>query len=212
MIHFFHSENFFARIAWKFSQLLLLNVLLLFFSLPLFTIGAAITAGSKVATDLIEGKAPAVVQQFWSTFCQSFRKSTLIWLGLLISLWLLTADWLYYFQLKGTPDLFTVGLVICTFMWLQFFQVSFFLLARYDSEIKTILLNSIKVAAKHPFKILSLHLLTAAPIVIMLLSPYALVFSMYIACFFGLSCFLYVRCQLLLAIFKKYEKVEIAEK
>ncbi|HFF2926911.1 TPA: hypothetical protein ACGCES_003696, partial [Vibrio cholerae] len=66
MIHFFHSENFFARIAWKFSQLLLLNVLLLFFSLPLFTIGAAITAGSKVATDLIEGKAPAVVQQFWS--------------------------------------------------------------------------------------------------------------------------------------------------
>ena len=49
MIHFFHSENFFARIAWKFSQLLLLNVLLLFFSLPLFTIGAAITAGSKVA-------------------------------------------------------------------------------------------------------------------------------------------------------------------
>jgi len=46
----------------------------------------------------------------------------------------------------------------------------------------------------------------------MLLSPYALVFSMYIACFFGLSCFLYVRCQLLLAIFKKYEKVEIAEK
>lgn len=47
MIHFFHSENFFARIAWKFSQLLLLNVLLLFFSLPLFTIGAAITAGLK---------------------------------------------------------------------------------------------------------------------------------------------------------------------
>ncbi|MBM9833772.1 DUF624 domain-containing protein, partial [Enterococcus faecalis] len=97
------------------SQLLLLNVLLLFFSLPLFTIGAAITAGSKVATDLIEGKAPAVVQQFWSVFCQSFRKSTLIWLSLLFSLWLLTADWLYYFQLKGTPDLFTVGLVICTF-------------------------------------------------------------------------------------------------
>jgi hypothetical protein len=97
-------------------------------------------------------------------------------------------------------------------MWLQFFQVSFFLLARYDSGIKTILLNSIKVAAKHPFKILSLHILTAAPIVIMLLSPYALVFSMYIACFFGLSCFLYARCQLLLAIFKKYEKVEIAEK
>jgi uncharacterized membrane protein YesL len=210
-MHFFHSENFFARIALKFGQLLLLNALLLFFSLPIFTIGATITAGSKVAISLIEGKEPAVFQQFWSVFCQAFRKSTLVWLCQLFALWLLIADWLYYFQLKGTSDLFTAGLVICTLLWLQFFQVSFFLLARYDSGIKMIFLNSLKAAAKHPFKIISLHLLTAAPFLIMLLSPYAFVFGMYIACFFGLSTFMYAQCGLLLAIFKKYEKVEIAK-
>ncbi|OTN75041.1 hypothetical protein A5886_000085 [Enterococcus sp. 8G7_MSG3316] len=208
MIYFFHSDRWFARILGKFGQLLILNALLLLSSIPIVTIGAAQTAGFHVLIQLIQGKEVAIVPSFFHVFRQSFVKSNLVWIGLVLFVWLLGVNWLYYIQMDQLFNGWIIGLSISTLICAHLFQCTFFSFARYNNRLRLILINDIKLLIMHPFRSILLHSVTLLPLLLMLLSPNLFVFGLYSACFFGISGWMYVRCGLLLAFFRKYEKVE----
>jgi len=208
MIYFFHSEGWIARIFIKFGQLLILNALILLSSIPIVTIGAAQTAGFHVLIQIIQKKEVAIVPSFLQIFRQSFVKSTLVWILLLLFMWLLGVNWLHYLQMNQLINGWIIGLCISTFICFHLCQCVFFSFARYHSSVRSILINDIKLLIKHPFRAILIHGVTLLPFLLMLLSPYLFVFGLYSACFFSISGWLYLRCVLLLAFFRKYEKVD----
>lgn len=208
MIYFFHSDGWVARLLSRFGQLILLNVLLLVSSVPIMTIGAAHTAGFHVLIQLIEGKEIAIIPTYLQVFRQSFAKSSLVWIVLLVFIWVLGINWLYYVQIDQVFTGWVLGLSISTMVCFHLFQCTFFSMARYNSNLKSILVNDIKIMIAHPFKSILLHAITLFPFLLMLLSAYLFIFGLYSACFFSISGWMYLRCKLLLAFFRKYEKVE----
>ncbi|GEM_PF-1618310 len=208
MFYFFHSEGWIARIFTKFGQLLIINVLILLSSIPIVTIGAAQTAGFHVLLQLIQGKEVAIVPRFLHVFRQSLVKSSVVWIALLLFVWLLGVNWLYYIQMNQLLNGWIIGLSISTIICVHLFQCVFFSLARYNSSLRSILVTDVKLLIKHPFRSILLHSITLLPFFLMLLSPYLFIFGLYSACFFSISGWLYLRCVLLLAFFRKYEKVD----
>lgn len=64
-------------------DLILVNILFCLLSVPIFTIGANITALCKVTRKIIEKENPSVLKSYFTCFKREFRQATILWLLLL---------------------------------------------------------------------------------------------------------------------------------
>lgn len=75
---FFAPDSAFSRFMTKVADLMILNLLFLVFSFPLFTIGASTTALYRCLLTFADGRGDRVVGMFWSAFRTNFKKATLL--------------------------------------------------------------------------------------------------------------------------------------
>ena len=69
----------------KLANIFLCNVLFCLFSLPLFTIGASLSALFACMQAIWdEDEDDIMAKQFWNAFKQNFRQATVIWLFCLL--------------------------------------------------------------------------------------------------------------------------------
>ena len=80
MQNFLSTENKPYRFMMKLYQLIVLNLMFLISCLPVFTIGAALTAMYAVTLKMIEDKEENLLQTYLMRFKKEFRQSTFIWL------------------------------------------------------------------------------------------------------------------------------------
>ena len=201
----FHVEGLLFKIGSKAWGLLILNFWLLVTSLPLITIGSSLTAAYYVAIKMIKDDDYRVTLNYFNSFKQNFKKSTALWLILLIIGMILGLDWFYLIRGQELQSWLTIGVLIVTALASQLYQVSFFYLARYQGNLQALIKGSLQIMFQQPLKSLLLVVIFATPFVLMVLSPYMLVFQLYISLFFGLSFNLFLRTYVLLMIFQKYE-------
>lgn len=64
----------------KVAKMMMLNVLVIVFSLPIFTMGAAIAAMHKCLQLILEDEEYRIIGDFWRAFKENFKKATVIWL------------------------------------------------------------------------------------------------------------------------------------
>lgn len=64
----------------KMSKMMGLNVLVILFSLPIFTAGAAFAAMHKVVRLIMDDEEYWIFLDFWKAFKENFKKATVIWL------------------------------------------------------------------------------------------------------------------------------------
>ncbi len=86
------SDNVIIRILNKLTDLLVLNILFLVCSLPIFTLGASLTAMYTVSLRSVRYGDGYVVQTFFKAFKRNFKQSTAAWLVILAVLLLLFFD------------------------------------------------------------------------------------------------------------------------
>ena len=201
----FHVEGLLFKLGSKAWGLLILNFWLLVTSLPLITIGSSLTAAYYVAIKMIKDDDYRVTLNYFNSFKQNFKKSTALWLILLIIGMILGLDWFYLIRGQELQSWLTIGVLIVTALASQLYQVSFFYLARYQGNLQALIKGSLQIMFQQPLKSLLLVVIFATPFVLMVLSPYMLVFQLYISLFFGLSFNLFLRTYVLLMIFQKYE-------
>lgn len=201
----FHVEGLLFKLGSKAWGLLILNFWLLVTSLPLITIGSSLTAAFYVAIKMIKEDDYRVTLNYFHSFKQNIKKSTGLWLILLIVGMILGLDWFYLIRGQELQSWLTIGVIIVTVLASQLYQVSFFYLARYQGNLQALIKGSLQIMFQQPLKSLLLVVIFATPFVLMVLSPYMLVFQLYISLFFGLSFNLFLRTYVLLMIFQKYE-------
>lgn len=149
MNRIFDMNNGFFRGLSKLVDCIYLSVLFVFSSIPIFTIGASLTALYYTIQKTIKNDRGYVGKEYWAAWRSNFKQSTLIWLINLLMLIVLYGDIqiLKVLEEGGNPlgkayVLFGVMLVLLL-LWISYLYPY---IARFENTTKAILKNAAYMA------------------------------------------------------------------
>lgn len=167
----------------KVADILILNILLILCSLPIFTFGASYTAMYYVTLKMVKDEESYTVKSFFKSFKLNFKQATVIWLIML------AIGSILYFDLKITSGEYAEAMaipanavkgmsiillataIIYTFTIVYVFPV----LSRFDNSVKNTIKNALLMSIRHFPYTIAIILITFVPIVFMYLVPRALI-------------------------------------
>lgn len=150
MAEFFNLDNPIWRFMGKVFDMMVLTVLWVVTSLPVFTIGASTTALYYAGMKLAKDQEGYVVKDFFYSFRENFRQATFMWCILAgLGIFLIT-DLTWYYQFKsGVGVMIFFMFVILTAFYIMILTYTFPLLARCQAGIKKILMLAFMIAVKN---------------------------------------------------------------
>lgn len=147
MFDMFKYDSPLMQFLSKVADLLWLNILFILCSIPIITIGASTTAMYYVSLKLIKDSEGNITSQFFRSFRQNFKQTTLIWSGMLGVIGLLVAD--IYIFVKADGEYQLIFKMILLIMGLLFIMIAFHvfpLLSKFENDTKNALKNAVVIA------------------------------------------------------------------
>ncbi|MCD8190920.1 MAG: DUF624 domain-containing protein [Clostridiales bacterium] len=128
----------------KLSDLVFCNILFCLFCIPVFTIGASLTALFDCTLSIAEDTEDSFIpRQFWRAFKGGFKRSTQLWLVCLAAFALLGAYYLAVSSLTGTlARTYRITFFVLVLLFACGFQYLFPLQARFHMPVKENLKNA----------------------------------------------------------------------
>lgn len=150
----FDLDNPVFRFLSRLVDLVVLNVLFLISCIPMFTIGAALTALYYVCINDWNPQDAHIFKKYTKSFKENFKKSTIIWLIMLAAgvvvgtdLWYMLSRW------RDTGvGAYRIGIIICiicTILYLCIFTYVWPLQAKFENKIAATLKNALGMAVAH---------------------------------------------------------------
>ena len=147
-LDFLKSEGRVARILGTLYQLICLNLLTLICCLPVFTIGAAVSAMHYCLLHLIRREDSYLTKDFFHSFRDNFRQATLLWLIKLAFLIPMAADLLLIENAPETmPRAFSYLVVVSGFLVMMLMAFVFPLQSHFQNTLGGTLVNSFRLGA-----------------------------------------------------------------
>ena len=139
---FLSYDGILAKVVRYVWNLFLLNICFVLCCLPVFTIGAAMSAMYSVFMN--SSVESSVLRQYFTAFKGNFKKATLIWLILLPITAVLVANWYFLlsYRFNGDGMLMAVG-IVATILYLSVTSFVFALQARYENTVWQTLKNAL---------------------------------------------------------------------
>lgn len=157
------------RILSRLTQLLWINFLVNITSLPLFTIGASVTAMHKVIYALYRNEDIPIAKTFFQAFRSNFRQATGIWLFYFVVFLCGALDCIFLQSLsQELRYLFLIAVLILCFSLLMSFVWAFLLQSRYQNRIWDTIRLSFVLWFSHPIRTIAMLLAWAAPWLLLL--------------------------------------------
>lgn len=127
----------------KATDLILLNVLWILFSLPIVTIGASTTAMYHVCIISLRNGDGYVVSRFWKSFRQNFVQATLLWIPMGLLMILLYVDFMFWYTQNTvfSKVMFCTNIVI-SLMIIMVMMYIFPVMAKLEGNIRTTIKNA----------------------------------------------------------------------
>lgn len=169
---FLHPDSKFMYYAFKFSDLVTLNILFIVCSLPILTIGASLSAMHYVLLGILRDNLDhGIAYSFFKSFRANFKQGTAIWLLYLLIGCIIAFD-LYLFQigiLTLSPIvkyiIYIVGFImLCSMNWV------FILQSRYTNPILATIRNSFLFCVFHFWDTLLMTAFICVPFILVILS------------------------------------------
>lgn len=184
------------------ADLLILNLLTLVLSLPLITLGPAVTAMNDIVIHIVRGEEGYTVKPFFQSFAANFKKGVLLSLIVIISAGILYAD--YLAALAFIPPMrvviIAIGIIILA---ISFY--AFGLQARYENTLRATLKNAALLAVGN-FPRTLFMIVCAVGLWVVCISFYKIGTPVLILFGFSLPC--YVNILLLNGVFRKLDGEE----
>lgn len=177
MQNIFHFDSKVIRFGNKVTDLMLLQLLTILFSLPIITTGPAFTAMHDVLLKMYRKQDPSIIHAFWKAFKSNFRQAALIWLCYLVFFLFLCLD-LYLFLTSENPYLRLViyALPIPSLLGLMSVCWAFILQSRYENTVFYTIRHSFALLFRYPLKSLSMVVLMTLSVWLSYLFPYLIPF------------------------------------
>lgn len=150
---FFNYENPVWRFIGRLADIMLLNLLWVVCSLPVFTLGASTTALYYCTLKIVRDEDDGNVRMFFRSFRLNFRQATLIWLAMLLAGSVLSIDFYFFGRIMEGSDTLRFVLRAVTLaillLWLLLFLYVWPVLARFDNSIRRTVTNAIYMSITH---------------------------------------------------------------
>lgn len=190
----------------KFTNMVLLSLCWLVFSIPIVTIGASTTALYSVCFKMLRNEEGHICRQFFSYFKSNFKQATLSWL-ILLPVGLVIAYFIYlYFwgmpSVEGAADFFAIVLLIAAAVYVIALTYVFACAARYENTPLQTVKNGVFIGLRFIGRTFILLLITAA-ILFFSLWNYT---TMIIGVLLAPAVLCYVHGSFIIRIFEKLEE------
>lgn len=134
------------RVLTRLFDLILLNILWLICSLPVFTVGASTTALYKVTLQMTANEEGYILRDFLKAFKKNFKQSTIVWLVLMGVGAVLGVDFLVLREMEGTAAWMSriVWIITATCYVIEILFV-FPLIARFENTTVNMIKNAVLI-------------------------------------------------------------------
>ncbi len=190
----------------KAADLIWLNILTFICCIPVFTIGASMTALNYVVLKMVRNEEGYITRSYFRSFKQNFKQATVIWLIVLAVIMILAGDfYILRYALLEFPTWIKVALLAVVVLFLISVMHLFPALAKFDNTIKNTFKNSFLMGILSLPKTILMIFCWAAPVVIglTLYQIMPLVFAL------GISLPAYMCALLYNKTFKRFEPEDV---
>lgn len=165
-------ESPFMRALDLIANLLVLNILAVICSIPIFTFGASYTALHKQLYKMRTDEEGYLVRDFFKEFASNFKQATLVWMGFLIVGGVLGID-VYIFMEKGLEfsNYYKLAIYALFFTIALCMVYVFPIIARYETTSKNAIKNALAMSFYAFFKSILMVAVTVAPWVVAVFVP-----------------------------------------
>lgn len=201
------SDNIVTRFLSRLCDFVLLNLLWILCSLPIFTIGASTTALYAVMLRLVKNEEGYLIQSFLKNFKSNFKKSTILWLIIMSIAVFIIVDFRLVHGLNTAIEIFFKAiLLLSTLLLLCLFIYGFAMIARYENPLFEIIKNAIFLSIfKLPYTILILTTV-AFFYVFTFFNMYTFTFGIFFWIFCGISLMSFIVSKIIRKLFTIFEQ------
>lgn len=128
----------------KMADLIIVNLLAAICCIPIFTIGASMTALHYIVLKILRNEECYIVRGFFKSFKENFKQATIMWLIMLLVLAVFVGDFLI-FQYSGIsfPQWLKIAMIVIVVFAVFASMHAFPLLAKFDNSVKNTFKNSL---------------------------------------------------------------------
>lgn len=208
MNRLFQENSPVIRFLTGFADLIGVNLLLIVFSIPIVTMGAAITAALRVTRDIAKDEAAHIFRTFWRAFRGNFRQATIVWIPYAVLLVGLGWD-IYLFQFlldESAYQKMLILLIVLLVMTVGTGVYLFMLISRFENTVMQQVKNALAMFFHYlPLSIL-LACLNGIPAVLFVVSPYLFLQTFVVWAGFGFALICMLNNIILKSAFSVLEK------
>lgn len=192
----------------KVANLMILNVLTIICCIPIFTVGASITALYYVTLKMVKDEDPYIVKGYFKSFKQNFRQATIIWLIMLLVIFVMVADWRVVINaMTGNVATFMRVVLLFVSILMVFTALYIFpVLSRFENSVKNTIRNAFLMSFMNLPKSVMIVLIHLLPVALVLLTMQSLPFIFML----GVSTVAFISSMVFVKIFKRFEPEEEA--
>ncbi|MCD7709603.1 MAG: YesL family protein [Clostridiales bacterium] len=171
----FSGDTKFARFMNKLFDVLYTGLLWFGFSIPIITIGAAMSAGYYTMVKCVRHRTGYIFREFWGCFKRNFKQSLPMTIFFLLAAAVIAVDirYLWMNENKANDSMFIVMLLVA-FVLLGVLTYVFPLLSRFDQRNMQLLKMAFLEMFRHLPLTIGLLLLDVAAVVVVYVMPWTI--------------------------------------
>ena len=200
----FSPDSKFMEIIGRITDLILLNILFLITCLPVFTIGASVTALYTLCFRLMREEYSGIIKSYFKAFKDNFKQATVIWLLLLAAV----TPALYYFslllQMEGILRYSGFVFVIIAILGLMTGSYVFPWISQFENSTVQALKNALILSISRLPRSLCVLAINLVPLIVWFINPelFIQVSFLWVALYFAAAA--YMNTGILWHVFKPY--------
>ena len=164
-----------------FGNIFGLNICFVIGCLPVFTIGASLAATYAMSIRLQEDEEETILRGFIYEFKRNFKQATIAFLGFVVAVAVLLAEWILINTQKGAISVFyTIVFYLELLMVALIMAFLFPLIARYNTTLKQAVKNSILLSVGYIFSCIKILTAWVAPIAFSIIYPMIFLYTWYL--------------------------------
>ncbi|MDU2121635.1 MAG: DUF624 domain-containing protein [Clostridium celatum] len=200
MGNIFNSDSGFSKFMNRIADLFILNILWIFCSIPIITIGATTTALYSVNLKFIDNEEGNLIKTFFKSFKENFKRSTIIWLSILAVSIILGVNLVFWLKCGLSLSYFALPLIFFSlFIFLLVIPYIFLILTKTKCSILNIFKYCFIISLKNlPYSVL-IVLFGASVLFATFYFPIVFLFMLLL----GVALHSYMTCRIFLIVFNK---------
>ena len=198
----------------RFGDLFMLNIMFVVSCIPIFTIGAAVTALYTVTNKMVKNEEGPVAHEYWKAFKSNFKEATKIWLIMMLIIAAMVGQYLYIVFNENQVSKYLIIILGFEFIIMCFeLPLLFPLVARYKNTTGAMIKNSLLISLSNLGTWFRMFFIWMVPVVVYLMRPNLMFYTWYLWGLILTSLLAYTCSMTLVKLYAKLEapKEETAE-